>query len=255
MLHLIIDLESPLMAFGGDKVDEHAVITTFPGRSMVTGLLANALGWEQQQADRHQQLQDNLVLASRIDREPADRRPLSDYHTAAIRKSDTGWTTWGQPQARAGDGKYTTVITRRDYHQDMRVTLALRLLPAGDDQPDLHALGQALEQPTRPLFIGRQCCIPSRRLLAGYIDAPSAVDALLALPLRGTPGDQQGVRLLWQNRDPGSITGREHLAPDHRDWHSRLHGGGTSVQQATVCRDRFPIPDTPADQEEAQPSP
>ena len=45
MRHLVLTLESPLMAFGGETIDNLGVIRPFPAASMLTGLLANALGW------------------------------------------------------------------------------------------------------------------------------------------------------------------------------------------------------------------
>ena len=42
MEHLILGLESPLMAFGGETIDNLGVIRRFPSASMLTGLLANA---------------------------------------------------------------------------------------------------------------------------------------------------------------------------------------------------------------------
>ena len=45
MRHLIMRLESPLMAFGGEAIDNLGVIRSFPAASMLTGMLANALGW------------------------------------------------------------------------------------------------------------------------------------------------------------------------------------------------------------------
>ena len=46
MQHLILNLESPLMSFGGETIDNHGVTRRFPAASMLTGLLANALGWQ-----------------------------------------------------------------------------------------------------------------------------------------------------------------------------------------------------------------
>ena len=69
MRHLILNLESPLMAFGGETIDNYGVTRWFPAASMLTGLFANALGWRRVESDRHQSLQDRLVFASRIDRE------------------------------------------------------------------------------------------------------------------------------------------------------------------------------------------
>ena len=69
MQHLIVNLEAPLMAFGGETIDNLGVIRPFPAVSMLTGLFANALGWRRVERERHQALQDRLVFAVRIDRE------------------------------------------------------------------------------------------------------------------------------------------------------------------------------------------
>ena len=93
MLHLILNLESPLMAFGGETIDNYGVIRPFPAASMLTGLMANALGWRRVEAQRHQDLQDRLVFAARIDREPHRRLRMTDFQTAQLGGNDRGWTT------------------------------------------------------------------------------------------------------------------------------------------------------------------
>ena len=102
MRHLILNLESPLMAFGGEMIDNYGVIRRFPAASMLTGLFANALGWRRVERERHQRLQDRLIFAARIDREPAGGVRLTDFQTAQLNKDDKGWTTRGQPEGRAG---------------------------------------------------------------------------------------------------------------------------------------------------------
>ena len=102
MRHLIIRLEAPLMAFGGETIDNYGVIRRFPSASMLTGLLANALGLCRTQAQDHQELQDRLVFAARIDREPSGGVRMTDFQTAQLGASDTGWTTRGRPEGRAG---------------------------------------------------------------------------------------------------------------------------------------------------------
>ena len=82
--HLILNLEAPLMAFGGETIDNLGVIRWFPAASMLTGLLANALGWRRVEAEEHQQLQDRLVFAARIDREPHGGVRLTDFQTAQL---------------------------------------------------------------------------------------------------------------------------------------------------------------------------
>ena len=81
------------MSFGGETVDNIGVTRWFPSSSMLTGLLANALGWDRTDGPRHQALQDRLVFAARIDREPPGGVPLTDFQTAQLGARDRGWTT------------------------------------------------------------------------------------------------------------------------------------------------------------------
>ncbi len=50
--HLLLRLEGPLMAFGGETIDNLGVIRDFPAQSMLTGLIANALGWRREESER-----------------------------------------------------------------------------------------------------------------------------------------------------------------------------------------------------------
>ena len=151
------------MAFGGETIDNYGVVRWFPSASMLTGLLANALGWRRIERRRHQRLQDRLIFAARIDREPRGRLRLRDFQTARLDKNDKGWTTRGRPEGRAGGANtYDAPHLRyRDYFADMRVTIALRL-QSENERPTLDDLESALEQPARPLFIGRKT-VPSLR--------------------------------------------------------------------------------------------
>ena len=96
--HLILNLEAPLMSFGGETIDNLGVIRPFPAASMLTGLLANALGWRRIERNRHQQLQDRLVFAARIDRGPHGGLSMRDFQTAQLAANDRGWTTRGAPE-------------------------------------------------------------------------------------------------------------------------------------------------------------
>ena len=90
------------MAFGGETIDNYGVVRWFPSASMLTGLLANALGWRRIERQRHQRLQDRLIFAARIDREPRGRLRLRDFQTAQLDKNDKGWTT---PRASRGQSR------------------------------------------------------------------------------------------------------------------------------------------------------
>lgn len=252
MRHLIVTLEAPLMSFGGETVDNLGVIRPFPAASMLTGLLGNALGWRRIEAERHQGLQDRLVFAARIDREPHGGVRLTDFQTAKLAAHDKGWTTRGAPDERAGGAAtYESPHLRyRDYWADALVTIALRLEPDAGD-PTLDELAEVLENPARPLFIGRKPCLPSAPLLAGSVDADTALAALRAWPLAPGPSVRPTIRALWPEDE-----GMEDIEPirrsmltDQRNWVSGLHGGGRLVCEGAVPRERFRAPEDVAPRE------
>ena len=242
MRHLILNLESPLMAFGGETIDNYGVIRWFPAASMLTGLLANALGWRRVERERHQRLQDGLVFAARIDREPQGGSSMQDFQSAAINNTERSWTTRGYPEGRGG-GTYQNHLRYRDYFADMRVTIALRLEPEAEG-PTLDELADALQVPARPLFIGRKPCLPSASLFAGFEEGDSVLDALLKAPLTAPGEAPESIRLMWPVSDgPASSAhvriDRRSLLTDQRNWVSGLHGGGRSVCEGIVSRDGF----------------
>ena len=244
MRHLLINLESPLMAFGGETIDNYGVIRWFPAASMLTGLFANALGWRRIERERHQRLQDRLVFAARIDREPAGGVRLRDFQTAQLNKDDKGWTTRGRPEGRAGGAKtYDAPHLRyRDYFADMRVSVALRL-GYEDDSPTLEELADALREPARPIFIGRKPCLPSAHLFADFIEAETTLDALLKHPLEREGAERDDIRLLWPASEGSQDVrpNRDYMLTDQRNWVSGLHGGGRRVFEGTRARKKFPV--------------
>ena len=245
MRHLILNLESPLMAFGGETIDNLGVIRWFPAASMLTGLFANALGWRRTERERHQRLQDRLIFAARIDREPAGGVRMTDFQTAQLGANDKGWTTRGQPEGRAGGANtYDAPHLRyRDYFADMRVIVALRLQPEAE-APTLDDLSNALQEPARPLFIGRKPCLPTTSLFWDFSEGDTALAALLAIAIDDPDGIQASVKLLWpRGEGVASVTAnRTYMLTDQRNWGSGLHGGGRQVCEGTAKRGQFGQP-------------
>ena len=136
----------------------------------------------------------------------------------------------------------------------MRVTVALRLQP-DDEPPRLDDVAVALQEPARPLFIGRKpClpsgplfigrkpCLPSGPLFAGFREGATVVATLRATPLDEPASAPDAVRLLWPEGETSAdaIPSRSYLLTDRRNWTSGLHGGGRPVCEGTVARDTFP---------------
>jgi CRISPR system Cascade subunit CasD len=227
--HLLIRISSPLIAFGGEAIDNFGVTRDFPALSMVTGLLANALGWDRGDDELHNMLQQRLVMGARLEL-PGSR--LTDFQTAQLSANDKGWTTWGTVEERRGgaasyDGPH---LRYRDYHADLTALLAIRLEPA-DQSPTLDAIAQALDHPQRPLFIGRKPCLPVGRLVAGWIDAENVLNALQLVP---HPGGISSIRAQWPDGE-GQLPGdRATDVCDERNWTSGVHGGWRSVREGLL---------------------
>jgi CRISPR system Cascade subunit CasD len=232
---LVLRLEAPLLAFGGVTVDHVGVTRAFPALSMLTGLLANALGWARTDWEKHQELQDRLVFAARIDR--SDKTgPLTNMQNARLKKADSGWTTWGEPEGRDGASYGAPHRRRREYHMDARVMVALRLgLEPG--APDLDEISAALERPARPLFIGRKPCLPSAPVL--WLANHAASTAHQAISGLGGAGHapEGRLRAIWpvgEGPEDGDDVFRVVDLPDLRNWRTGLHGGTRRVVEGVV---------------------
>ena len=236
---LVLRLEAPLLAFGGVTIDQVGITRDFPAASMVTGLLANALGWERTEWEAHQTLQDRLIFAARRDRENPSGI-LIDMQNAKLEANERGWTTYGKPEGRAGASYSSPHRRQREYHADACVTVVLRLEPAGD-APDLNAIAEALDRPARPIFLGRKSCLPSSPLRVCNISASSAYEALRKAPAVDLPFDP--LRALWPQQE-GPIEGRPvHRVvalPDLRNWKTGLHGGTRLVVEGMVLPEGVP---------------
>ena len=234
---LVLRLQAPLMAFGGVAIDQVGVTRDFPAASMLTGLLANALGYARTDWASHQSLQDRLVFAARREWDSSGGL-LTDTQNAQLCKSDRGWTTWGKPEGRAGASYDAPHRRRRDYHCDACLTLALRFEPP-ETVPDLDAVAAALDRPARPLFIGRKPCLPSAPLAHGFVPAPTAYDALRNVPevAPDKEGGSRGLRALWPLGEGPSDGDMVHAIvdlPDLRNWRTGLHGGTRTVVEGRI---------------------
>lgn len=229
------------MAFGGTMIDANGPTLDLPIRSMVTGLIANALGYYRGERDQHQSLQDRLVMGARLDRPGTAVR---DFQTAQLGANDKGWTTRGEPEGRdGGPNTYKSPhIRQRHYRADAFVTVALRLTPP-DGDPTLATVQAALKAPARPLFIGRKPCLPSRPILS---EPPVEADNLLAA-LRLAPlalGDQPHVQHTGRHERvrfaiPPTEWSRDvkhdaRMLADIRDWRAGVHAGESRLDSFSL---------------------
>jgi CRISPR system Cascade subunit CasD len=229
--HLILILEGPLCAYGGEMVDARGPVRDWPGTSLLTGLLANALGYDRAQRPAHSRLQARLDFAVRIDR-PGER--MQDYQTAQLAVSDQGWTTRGAPEGRAGGAStYKSPHIRwRDYIADSSTIVALALRDAAE-APTLDDLAAALSEPARPLFLGRKPCLPTRPILEKVVEAADPLDAIATVD----PLESESDPVIVVRDRPGLPDAWERLfVTDERDWVSSVHAGERIFRRGRASR-------------------
>ncbi|WP_295543170.1 type I-E CRISPR-associated protein Cas5/CasD [uncultured Pseudacidovorax sp.] len=237
--HLVLRLASPLIAFGGETIDNQGVIRDFPALSMVTGLIANALGWDRSQDVLHNRLQQRIRMGTVL--EPMARRDgeaqtqrLVDFQTAELGAGDKAWTTWGRPEERRGGaGSYAGPHLRyRHYHVELTAWVALYLEPQ-DEAPTLEQVAAALDRPARPLFIGRKPCLPTARLVAGWQESEHVLGALQDWAQR-LSASGAGWRAQWPDGQGTLKADRCIDLCDERNWTSGLHGGWRPVHEGRL---------------------
>ena len=226
---LILNLAGPMMSFGLSRKAHRGPTDVIPAKSLITGLLGNALGWQRgRHQDQLNRLQDRLVIAARTNHAMRPNSFLEDYQRAQLSSDDAAWTTSGKRFRRASprESLQNPHIRLQSYIADGHVTIAARLDPP-DEDPTASELAAALQYPERPLFIGRKTCLPTQFIFQDLVETDSAIEALLGVPL--SPGTPPGPPLItrWESREtlPGAVVERSYPAPGVIDWYSHLESG------------------------------
>ena len=215
-LHL--HLAAPMASFGGPSIDAIAPTDNFPSKSMMTGMLANALGWTRGMRMDHARLQERLIMAAMWAHGDPDE--FVDYQTATLSRSDRTWTTRpGQygvaNRLSSAEATFSGSNQRwKHYHADMNVTVVISLSEP-DQNPLLSDLEDALQKPARVLFIGRKACVPSAPMFQGRLQAETPKDALASLG--------SGLAF-WPASDDDEPLGVKRVF-DLKDFGTNLHGG------------------------------
>ena len=233
---LVLRLDAPLVSFGAPMVDQNGVVQAFPTLSLLTGMFANALGWNHHDTNKLTSLQSRLRFAARIDRRG---EALVDYQIADLGQpwmisKNAGWTTQGAIAERGGASGEGLHIRYRHYRADSLHTVTLTLV--GEESPTVDGVARALTEPARPLFIGRKCCIPASRLLLDNIDAPSLVAALAGVPRSARADSGPLSACWWEGDDPTGAVGDSRVVPvtDERDWKNQIHTGRRLMREGRV---------------------
>ena len=224
MRALVLRFEALMMSFGGPIVDHNNYTDRFPGTSMLTGMIGNAMGWKHRDVNKLQALQDSIQYAARWDRDP---ELLVEYQTADLGQpslAKPGWTTRGDDESRGGGpAKRGTHQRYRHYWVDGLMTVALH--------GDITTIRHALDHPVRPLFIGRKSCIPLRHVVDDYTEGENLFDIIRDIPLSwGSEGPRPSCWPAQLGEDRGEIR----RVYDLRDWKAGLPAGSRLRREGAI---------------------
>lgn len=150
--HLMFTLWAPLGSMGEIAVGERRTGFDRPAKSAILGLLAAALGIERREEAAHAALAAGYGLALRVE---AAGSILFDYHTAQVPPARKG-RRWATRRAELAERDLGTVLSRREYREAPRCTVALWEWE-GAPHP-LADLAEALRHPRFTLYFGRKAC-------------------------------------------------------------------------------------------------
>lgn len=223
------------MSFGAPAIDRHRPTGDHPGRAQITGLFANALGWERTGFGALTALQSGLRVASRVDRAGSSFQDLQTVDFGQPRLNGTGWTTRGEVQTRSGaaENQVGTYLRYRHYLADAAVTALVTVTPEAG--VTLNQLEQALRRPERPLFLGRAVCPPSMPMydpVTPQVEGSSWVSCFDQLPLFD---DHDEVIRYWLPADPADEDDDSMVRTwDVADWSGQAHRGTTRERTFAV---------------------
>lgn len=274
MLHLVLRLKAPLAAAGVMSGEELRRTADVPTRSMILGLVGNAMGLDRTnradmgRLDRLQAATRFAVLMLCVPGRWTDvqnaRVPTPDFDDVS-RRFTSGGRIADAPELVIGqstrDAKKLAeflkkpVQRRKQYLTDLHALVALS--PANDGWPeDPSALCEALRAPARALWIGRKACQPSAPVLPirALMEADSGPHALVrscaeAIERDALARGREVLDLLWEEAPAPGSHAAESLGiaggfatelPDRKDWIRGVHTGTSVLWRGTLARSVIP---------------
>ena len=268
--HLILRLKAPFASVGAVSGEVTRRAGDLPTRSMVIGLIGNALGLDRTRASDMRllgRLQDSTAFAVLMLSTPGKwvdpqnaRGPAECLDNVSDRLERGGRIVDDPLQDGIGDAREVDQLKafldkraqqrEKHYLTDLHALVALSA-PHGWIGP-LGSLVDALRRPARPLWIGRKACPPSAPIcpLQPIVTADSG-PAALAQSL-GEPTEREAIKALgraelalwWEaSPEPGSSQaasigisgGFPTKVMDRRDWVRGLHVEGSVMLRGSLA--------------------
>ena len=206
------------MALQGPRIDGEPQSLPIPTRSLLTGLIGSALGYTRSDHIKLQALQDNMRVGVVVHSSGVE---VNDFQIADLGKRYMRGPMWSSGTSiakREGSQIEGLRPQQRPYRADADMTAVVELGAGSPVNPE--QVVAALDQPARPLFIGRSSCPPASKLAGRLFDAQSLEAAVLEVARnhRGEIYLPAGAATPSWGDLPVSV-------PGSRDWTTYRHAG------------------------------
>lgn len=205
---LFLRLESPLQSWGEDSQWSERRTAPEPTKSGIVGLLACALGWDDD--ERIRDLSRGIRVGVRCDMRGTPA-PLRDYHTVGG-GYDSPQLLNAKGELKMSSGRAHTEPTARYYLCDASFLVAIQA-----ETDIIEQLAHAVQFPAWQLYLGRKSCVPSVPPFDGVGDYANIEEALQAHPARFISNEReidQRPRIVveCEARRTGAVRHRDQIA-------------------------------------------
>ena len=239
--YLMLRLSGSCLYFGSPIIDNYHLSDIIPPKSLIIGLLANALGFDRSEYDKLHLLQDSINFAVRIDRAGT---PFIDYQTVQI------------DSIKNNDLSLKTGATHIKYNRYLADGIYLIAISLDHPVLSLDDLFNALSKPARSLFIGRFNCIPNTKIALGISTGTSFEDVLTSYPQLqdwDTPASYKKNMFVWlpvlSEEDLKNLTALDCIKEftDEYDHRNNIYGGQRFMKRKNISmpliqEDSIPLP-------------
>lgn len=204
MATLLLRFAAPLQSWGIDSKFDTRKTGREPSKSGVVGMLAAALGYGRDEADKLAEL-NALRFGVRTDREG---KLLCDFQMV--------------------HGEKSSYVTYRYYLSD-----AIFLVGLEGEREQLEKLQYALTHPVFPLYLGRRSCPPTMPLCLAIRDLPLEEALRAEPPLDKSPRRAENMRITMDAIDGNAVA--QHDLPLSFDQRHRIYGYRGVMEAESVC--------------------
>lgn len=204
------------MSFGGASFDARPDALRLPGRSMITGLIGNALGLTRADGKALNALQNSLDVQVVVLRRGFENVDFQTTNLKSRHMVGPMWTSKGAPFSRVG-GKEALERTLKyvPYQADAHFACFVEFAPEAHYKPE--EVLEYLRTPVRPLFLGRAANMPAAPIGHSIVEAESLAAAIEVCEFTADE--------IWETREP-EIGGMEELdMSSYKDFIDYVHFG------------------------------